>query len=416
MPGIIQDLFGNELQSQTSPMIGWVEPEAAADVLSLDMYKFIIEIIRQEDSSRGNLFLKRFLDGPQNVWRQTTQSIFDLKKIWDISETPEHLLPYLKRFVGWTPDLDSITDNLDSLTLRRLIAASVPFWKKRGPEDAIVDILRLTTTARVRILNWFDLRMIIGETAWGEDHSGYDPWIISTSGDSEYNIRIVDNGTLDRALVRNLARLTRPVGETVVITYLGFMDLFETDDDTSQWTLEATPLGDATPTLAAVSSGVMTLSTGSQTEEAYANDEGSDDWSDYVVTFRIRGLNYRVEFYRTGNVDFYEVFVSGDGILYLNKRVGGAFVELAEFDLASILIEPHSDVFNAIRIEAIPESSSTRIKVYFEAVNVINTTDDSHTQGTIGFGHADGASDFAVLSEVEMFFNPCESDTISINS
>lgn len=414
---VIQDLSGNPLITQTSPMIGFQPLPQTADALNLDMYRFLIEVIRQEDQQNGAQFIERYLQGPQEVWKATTQSILDVKTLWDISAVEDRFLPFLKRIVGWTPDLDNITDALDALTLRRLIAASVPFWKRRGPEDAIEDILRLVTTARLRTFNWFDLRIVMDETALGEDWNGYDPWMVDVAGETEYNIRIVDDGTLNRQLVRDLARLTRPVGETAVISYIGFLDQFKTDNDNSQWTDEPDPLGlGGGATVSAVAGGAMTLNNGGIHEETYVSLPGSDSWSNYTVTWRIRGTSYRCLFYRTGNGDFYEAIVRPNGIVSLQKAVAGAVSVLDTFDLTTLPTLPLSDVYNAIRVEALPEAGQTRIKVYFEALQIMSHLDPSHSQGAIGIGHADFANDFVALDEVELFFNPLESDTISINS
>lgn len=413
----IQDLSGNPLITQTSPMIGFQPIPESVAVLNLDMYRFIIEVIREEDQRKGGKFLERYLKGPQEVWKTITDSIINTKTLWSVADIDDRFLPFLKRIVGWTPDLDSITGALDALTLRRLIAASVPFWKRRGPEDAIEDILRLVTTARLRIFNWFDLRIIMDETALGEDWNGYDPWMVDVAGETEYNIRIVDDGTLNRQLIRDLARLTRPVGETVVISYIGFLDQFKTDNDNSQWTDEPDPLGlSGGASTSTVSGGAMMLNNGGAYEETYVDLPGVTSWFDYTITWRIRGTNYRCIFYRTSNGDFYEVVVRPSGTVHLQQAVAGVISILDTFDLTTLPTLPLSDVYNAIRVEAIPEGAQTRIKIYFEALQIMSYLDSSHSQGTVGIGHEDSANDFVVLDEVELFFNPLESDTISINS
>lgn len=413
---LIEDLYGNSIETQSSPMIGFIESEPEAPALRLDAYKFIIEIIRQEDQKNGNLFLKRFMGGPQESWARTNDSILNLKSLWNVSTIDDSLLPYLKQIVGWTPDLDVITDSLDAITLRRLIAASVPFWKRRGPEDSIEDILRLTTTARVRTWNWFDLRIVMDETAFGEDWNGYDPWMVDDAGERQYNIRIVDDGTLDHDLVMNLAQLTRPSGETVTVSFIGFLDQFQTDADNSQWADEPNPLmlnGGAS--VSTVANGSMSLGPLARYEEAYVSLGAAEDWTNYVATFRLRGSNYRIVFYRSGNGDFYEVLAAPSGVVTLTRSVAGTRATLATFDLADLLVELHDDVFNAFRVEATPEGNSTHIKVYFESVAIIDTTDATLFQGTIGIGHTNDTGAFVVLDEAELFFNPLQSITIGIN-
>lgn len=419
----IQDLAGNPILTTTSPMVGFIPAEVLEAPLSLRIYRFLLQSIRDEDQNDGNQFLERFLEGSQDVWAVNDALIRSLPTLWSVTDIADRFLVFLKNIVGWTVELRAVTDPLDSLALRRLIAASVPFWKTRGPEDAIVDILRLTTAARLRVWNWFDFRIVIGEMAMGEEHLGFDPHMISLPGppnldEQRFNIRIVDDGNLNKDLVRELVKLTRPSGERVEISYIGFLDLFDVDDDNSQWTDSADPFGFGGPTIPnTVSNGSMKIDSGTTDEaETFVSLVGSDDWTNYVVTWRAKGDDFLCTFYRTGVGDMYAVSVDAvaDTILLL-KIVGGTPTTLATVDIFTTLgIDIDDDLFYAIRVEAVPESGSTRIRVYFEAEQIIDELDATHVEGSIGIGH-DTSGD-VTLDEVEMFFNPLQVDEIDINT
>ena len=250
---------------------------------SIRIYDFLIEAIRTEDQKAG-AFLERFLEGPQKIWEATLRTALDLPKLWSAEEMPDEALALQKHIVGWTDRLRAITDRLDPLALRRLIASSVKFWQQRGPEDSIIDALRMTTGARGRILNWFDYRWILGETHLGVENDGLDPWLLSSpfdGGDDDtqvYNVRIVDDGDLDRELVRAVVSLTRPLGEQAEVTYLALLDLFETDGDDSQWQ-------QITGT-SAVLAGRYSFGPASTATVAV---DGAELWSEYVVRARMRG-------------------------------------------------------------------------------------------------------------------------------
>jgi hypothetical protein len=144
--------------------------------------------------------------------------------------------------VGWTSQLDYIVNELTLEELRRLISVSVKLWKERGTEPALVDVLYLATGARCRALNWFDFRWILGEDYIGEEWDGLDSWLISLPGEdarAEYlsNLRIVDDGDLNRRLVDRLVELMRALGERWEVTYLAFLDLFTEPGDLTQWDL-----------------------------------------------------------------------------------------------------------------------------------------------------------------------------------
>lgn len=421
----IQDLAGNPLSTQTSPMIGFVSAEAlTSEDLSLRIYLFILETIRIEDQDSGNQFLERYLEGAQADWFRVRARINSIRDLWSIVDIEDEFLQFLKWIVGWTSELDSITDELDAATLRRLIAASVPFWRQRGPEDAIRDILRLTTGARLRIWNWFDFRIVADETAMGEELQGFDPWMIALPGpptydENRYNIRIVDDGTLNKALVRDLARLTRPSGERVEISYISFLDLFQVDDDNSQWTDEEDPFGSGDGlSISTVANGAMTVAptTPGDQAESYVSVDGANDWRNYTVTYRAKGADWVASFYRTAQSDMYGVQVlTTTNRLALFRVIAGVPTTIVSVDmLAAFTVELKADVYYAIRVEAIPESGQTRIRVYFDANLAIDVLDASHVEGSIGIGH--GSSGSVDLAETELFFNPLQSDTIDINT
>jgi len=244
----ILDVSGNPLPgASTAQVLGFTEPPPPPEVLPLRIYNFLLEPIRIEDAkAEGKFFVKRFLQGPQDQWAQTQQKIFSIKDLWNLDKVEDKFLPFLKNIVGWTSELESITDLLDSPTLRKLIGASVPLWKKRGTEDALIDVLLLVTGARDRIWNWFDFKFVLDETGMGESHQGRDPYIIELPGPpnvSEYrsNLRIVDDGNLNRTLVEELTKLMRPVGERIEVSYITLLDLFTATGDNTQWSAAATP-------------------------------------------------------------------------------------------------------------------------------------------------------------------------------
>lgn len=413
----IQDLAGNLFVTQSSPMIGFVQVDLTSPrQLQLLIYRFLIEGIREDDQLRGDRFVERFLQGPQEVWNGIDRSIRLLPNMWSIAKCEDRFLPYLKWIVGWTSELDYITDDLDSATLRRLIAASVPFWKIRGGEPALADILQLITGARVRVWNWFDIRWICGETIMSEEHQGYDPWMLSLPGAPNYdenrmNVRIVDDGTLNRKLVRNLVKLTRPAGERITISYIGLLDLFTSDGDTSQWT---NSVGATTPTVA---NGMMLIG---PTNSVYANVDGAESWQNYVASVRFRGPFLIFEVYRTGDGDNYLVYVdTGSSQVALFRFLAGTPTPLV---LEATYDHPpggawflSQDLFYTVRVEISPELATNRIQVWLDGNLMISTTDATHDAGGIAFSGLFTPST-AEIDEVELFFLPLEEDVIDINS
>lgn len=412
----ISDIAGNPLPAaQGGQVIGFIEPPAPGEVLPLKAYRFLIQPIRDADLTDGSLFLKRFLDGYQQVWVDTQAAIFGIEDLWSVTKIANQYLPFLKNIVGWTSELKYITDQLDAPTLRRLIAASIPLWKSRGPEDALINILRLVTTARLRLWNWFQFRWITDETGLGEEHEGTDPWMISLPGEAdkdEYwsNLRIVDDGTLNRTLVEDLAKLMRAGGERIEISYIDFLDLFQTDDDNNQWLALDGNRG-------TVSGGNLALTDSTKRERIITQLAASLQWTNYVATWRIKGTTqFGGNFYATDASNYYAAYVDvATNKVQLSKVVTGTISPLANYDF-SVDGVLYANVWYALRVHVGPDTGGTRIRVYLDAVLMIDYLDTSSpfTVGALGFFHLTGGT--AEMDDVEMFQLPLDETLIDVNS
>lgn len=398
----------------TTPMLGFISKLPPAPLLNLIMYNFLLKSLRDEDAKNDVLFLKRFLDGPQALWNSIVETIYDIPKLWSTTEAPDKVLPYLKRIVGWTRKYDNITNGLSPLVLRRLIDASASFWKERGPEGSIEDILSLITGARCYVVNWFELRAVADEAQIGEDHLGNDPWILANQEDGGidpyiYDVRIVDDaGALDRELALNIVKFTRPIGERVNIIYLSFLDLFESDGDNSQWT-----------DVGAVSGGNYRLVPGDG--RSITTSQNSSDWNNYVSTWKIRGAGkFRLFFYLVGTGDYYcaEIYTNSGSVpnsAKLYKSVASTETIIGSVGiLSSFGITVWDNTFYSFRIEVSNSGGdSNSIRLYLDGEQILGAQDSDQAQGSIGFQSLVG---FAELSEVEAFLVPAENDFVDINS
>lgn len=403
----IQDFAFNPLVAPASgQMLGYVEPVASEEELALRIYLFLIEGIRIEDQQNGALFVKRYLEGPQLVWGQIQQSIFGLKTLWNINEIADDYLKFMKHIVGWTPELDAITEALDADTLRRLIASSVALWKERGTEDALSNVVSLVVSARSRIWNWFDFRWITDETGTGHEHDGRDPWTISIEDNVTFNFRIVDDGTLNRQLVRDLAKLMRPMNERVEITYLKFLDLFSVAGDTAQWEV-ALGTGDFD-----VADGRATLTPTTGTYVAFkTNAVVATPWDSYVVTARVRGSDeWGIVFGFQDELNYFRVVLTAGAVTGVMVAAG------VEFTTAPFTFPVIEDVWYSIRVHYVVDHANGKSvgQVYVDGVFIVSIDEGGPFTGPPGIICSLAGS--AEVDEVEVLALPTETDLVDINS
>jgi len=146
-----------------------------------DMYRFLHLPLRKEDEKNDN-FLERYTLGMQNVWEEINGKLFGLTYLNNPSKIRSDALTYLKDIVGFTKELDYVTNDLSETDLRKVILLGVPLWKTKGTELGFKTIIKLFTGFDARVFTWFDYRMIIGEKAIGEEQLGEDSWLISLPG------------------------------------------------------------------------------------------------------------------------------------------------------------------------------------------------------------------------------------------
>lgn len=183
-----------------------------------DIYKFLHKPLRDIDRKDGRLFLERFLQGAQAEFEAMQGRIDTLSTLNNPATIRADLLQYLKDHVGFTSELNNITNDLNENDLRKLITLAVALWKQKGTEPGYANIVRLFVGKSARIFNWFDFRFIVGEKAFGEEQLGEDSWFISVPGEEASQdlannvvaLYTFEQNAKDRSLGRNEAFIHTP--------------------------------------------------------------------------------------------------------------------------------------------------------------------------------------------------------------
>jgi hypothetical protein len=88
-----------------------------------------------------------------------------------------------------------------------------------------------------------------------------------------FDVLVSDDGTLDRNMMRGIARLSRPQSERIYLRYYLFIDKFK---DIYRW--------EEVSGTATLGTNEVTLSDGSAESALRINIDGVDEWADYCVT------------------------------------------------------------------------------------------------------------------------------------
>lgn len=387
--------------------------------LNQRIYDFILKSLRESDQKNGKL-LERYLDGPQDVWTAIQEKIFSLKTLWDYTKIDDELLKYMKNIVGWTTELDYITDHMSYEQLRRLISISVAFWKKRGTEDSIEDILRFILFVDVRIITWFDYRWLIDENYLTLENRGFDTWLLDLPEEgTEQNysvLKVVDDGTLDRTLLKNFLGMMRPVGERIEIYYMLFMDLFETVGYDAKW--DAFTNGTLADGALDVTDGTAKLSDNTTTQSAFISSSDTASWGKFMFSTKLRANETT-----TGE---YGVWINAqDSIDPADEPTGGfkARLDVANnlvwFDSESVSFGPIGTLYPnvwydlTVRVRTL-EDTSVQYDVSVDGESLLSVNRNTDKTGRVGVYH--DANAVLELGEVDVFPIPTETELIDINS
>lgn len=385
--------------------------DTGADVISsgIDLYRAIDLSIRHRDEAH-QLLLKRLIAGFQAMHNRLQTSLESLTALWTLDDCPTDLLPIMKFGLGWGPEYDWAFSQLSPIGQRRLLAASISLWKLRGSEEPIVPLINVLFGVQARIWNWFDLRWILDEGGLTEEHSGYDPHVLSLPGppdDDEYrsSLRIMDDGTgqVNRSLVEVFVEAFRPINETIEVVWLLFLDLFTRTLSAFNSTGDAAGIVDQT----------LVLTDDTDDEFAWANSIAASQTSGHLGFIRVRGMGkFGATFWLDDNGDGYVATLDiAANELRLETVIAGAYttIEAFDFDDAPEILE--NNKWYGLRWLAQP-GATDRIRLYVDNVLRIEWAGSAlHNVGTFGAYHQTGGS--VTISEIDIMPDPGEVSEIT---
>lgn len=364
------------------------------------LYRALIRPIREADMREGREFLRRFYNGMHAVHVEIADQV---ASVWDVHSPitcPPDLLVYLKDIVGFNKDFDYITSRLSDADLRRLIQLAIPLWKQLFSELGIVNLIRLLTGRNAIIYNWFYYRTILGEVILSEEQLGYDFWLIG-GGVTYYDefhsqVRLMDNGTVDRQLLLDLVALERVSSERVEVAVVDFLDQFDAARDKWETIQGSTPASLTPDKTFLIPAGTI--------ERALM---ASDTYSNYAIIHKTKlaaGASDITLFYLRDPTlprSAYEIEVKKNTVVFARWWSGTRTPLLTVTPTFPI----HEGLWYKVRITIVDEGVAThRIKVYIDGNEVINTTyTGTPLDGRVAFG-ASGA--YVEIDNTEVFRIP----------
>ena len=341
-------------------------------------YKFIPQAMREEDPFG---IFKALFYGIQQEMDRYHAKLHRVTQLQDPRLCVPEVLKYLKANVGFTPDLDYLTANLDEAGLRKLIALAVAMWKEKGTKDGIINMVRAFTGRPAMMKDWFEYIWLVGVNGqlWNGNYL-VAPWIIGGQYGlmAEYlsGIRIEKDPTSpeDREVIRGLLDLIRPVQENFEVAYPDFLEIWESVD---RWSALAGSIevveskGDALITGPAEIECLWAPATSEfhvNTNVAAAVPAGSGAIFEYMFMAAdpLNGYVLRIAQSPTNRV-------------YLYQRIGGVDVALQFVNLPNLLDPAY---FYGVQVTATQTLlGQTRIRVAIDGHPTIDVTDPTYNIG-----------------------------------
>lgn len=213
------------------------------------------------------------------------------------------------------------------------------------------------------------------------------------------DIRVVDDGTLNHALIRRILNIMRPASERLNVI---FVDFFE------DFTAGKGDLLTLSPGAVAID-GELELPTGAVEQ---CSTSGNEDFQDIVLQTRARvqaGAQLRIRFLITDALNYYRLTVDVDTqTAALEKVVAGVATALS----SPMSVSVFADVFYiwTVVTDFNDMTGETVLKIYQDANLVFEVFDSEFEKGTWAI-EASGGKVF--FSDIEMFMTPLTIETVN---
>lgn len=262
----------------------------------------------------------------------------------------------------------------------------------------------------IRVTN--DVRWTVANSTIVPPGANFIEYVEEQLDEFQVDVRVVDDGTLDRTLIKRLLNLMRPCSERINILYIDFYEDFEAGKGQYE-TISGTAYVEKTDEI-----NYLKMPEGSL---EHVDVKGSADWTNYLCQQRCiiyEGEEIEVRFMIQDELNYYAFRVNtSTKLAHFEKSVAG--VRTALDTPKTIDVEPASlplylpgyvYMVSSFKNE---NTGEVTLKGYIDSNQIFEVNDNTFTKGTFGLYTPTGSTVWC--SEAEMFELPLEHERINPN-
>lgn len=217
------------------------------------------------------------------------------------------------------------------------------------------------------------------------------------------DIRVVDEGDLNKTLVKRILNLMRPTSERLRVIYIRFFEDFAFGKGSLRSEVAGSFIDTVTTELALPANAVEVC-----------DATGSEDYQKYTLQVRLKiktGNKATTRFLIQDSNNYYELVMRSDTQTFeLFKVVAGVATSMGAAVGAAIYNETYYIISVIVDLSM---ANVSLIRCYQDGNSIIDMTDATYIKGT--WGVSAGAGSEVRVSEIEMFLNPLLHDLILPN-
>jgi len=307
----------------------------------------------------------------------------------------------------WVDGTREVYDDLNSLFIPRLLKCEkdLVLFAEEVEGDKFsggIDAMRLTS----------DVRYDVTESSITPPATKFLEYVVEQLDEFQIDVRVVDDGTLDRTQLKRILQLMRPISERINILYIDFYDDFSSGKGQYK-TVSGSGYTEDTDS-------VFYLKLPENSFEIVETGV-SEDWTNYIAQQRCiiySGEEFEVRFLIKNDINFYAFRInSNNKLAYFEKVVNGVRTSLATPQTIDVEIAspPLYYPYYVFMVSCFKNENTgvMTLRAFIDSNKIFEVNDSQFNEGTFGLYTPTGS--VVWCSETEMFQLPLDYERINPN-